>query len=240
MRTRDLKPGFFRNEELAALHPYARLLFQGLWCIADKKGRLKDSPALIKADLFPYENVPVAKHLVTLAEHGFIQRYEVGNFRGIWLPTFQQHQHPHPKEPGSVLPQSPAEPLPDHGEAVAGPLPDHGEAVASTRNGNDPSASVLLTPPPSIPSIPSGSSVPSVPSEPSSVKPARDNPLNFTDAEWSELVTAFPLSNVQGLWHEWVKWIEEEERAGRSKKPRNNLRAFKGFVRGKTTAAAAS
>ena len=44
MRTRLLKPGFFMNEELARLPVRARLLFAGLWCLADREGRLEDRP----------------------------------------------------------------------------------------------------------------------------------------------------------------------------------------------------
>lgn len=125
MRTRDLKPGFFRNEELAALQPYARLLYQGLWCMADKRGRLKDSIGLIKSDIFPHENVPVAKHLDALVAAGFVIRYESGNVRYLWLPTFRKNQHPHPKEPESVLPPAAEDPL----EYTDKPLPVHGKAA---------------------------------------------------------------------------------------------------------------
>ena len=38
MRARNLKPGFFKNETLAEIEPLGRLLFQGLWCMADREG----------------------------------------------------------------------------------------------------------------------------------------------------------------------------------------------------------
>ena len=99
MRTRDLKPAFFRDERLLDLPFHHRLLFAGLWCAADKKGRLKDQPKIIKADVFPSDNVPIEKMLTALAECRLIERYEALGLRCIWIPNFGKHQHPHPKEP---------------------------------------------------------------------------------------------------------------------------------------------
>src|SRR5512146_878511 len=111
MRTRDLRPGFFRNTELRSLPYEGRLLFAGLWCMADKRGRLKDDPALIKAEVFPSDNVKIDRLLTGLIDKGLIERYEAQGLRCIWIPTFHQHQHPHPKEPESVLPCCPSEPI---------------------------------------------------------------------------------------------------------------------------------
>src|SRR5262245_30051913 len=54
-RIRSIKPGFFRNEDLAAFPFQHRLLFAGLWLLADREGRLEDRPKRIHADLFPYD-----------------------------------------------------------------------------------------------------------------------------------------------------------------------------------------
>jgi len=43
-RTRSIKPAFFANEHLAELSAGTRLLFIGLWTIADKNGKLEDRP----------------------------------------------------------------------------------------------------------------------------------------------------------------------------------------------------
>src|SRR5215831_17520559 len=37
-RTRALKPGFFQNDVLADVEPLGRLLFAGLWTLADRAG----------------------------------------------------------------------------------------------------------------------------------------------------------------------------------------------------------
>ena len=103
-RARLLKPGFFANEELAALPAYARLLFAGLWTLADREGRLKDVSRCIDGQLFPYEEVDVDDLLTQLAKHRFIQRYQAGGQRYIQVSSFKKHQSPHIKEAGSVIP----------------------------------------------------------------------------------------------------------------------------------------
>ncbi len=104
MRSRSLKPGFFKNEVLAALGPYAQLLFEGLWCLADREGRLEDRPKRIKADTLPYFDVDVDEILDLLVSERFIVRYEVEGLRCIWIPTFKLHQNPHKNEKPSILP----------------------------------------------------------------------------------------------------------------------------------------
>lgn len=106
-RLRTLKPGFFANEALAALPHAARLLFAGLWTIADREGRLVDRPPYIRGQIFPYENAPVERLLAALEEAGFIVRYAVGGQRLIAIPTWRRHQHPHWGEADSQLPPPP-------------------------------------------------------------------------------------------------------------------------------------
>lgn len=104
MRARNIKPGFFRNEQLAECCAFARLLFEGLWCLADREGRLEDRPKRIRADVFPYDDVDVEELLDELAAQKLIVRYEAEGLRCIWIPTFLRHQHPLPKEKASELP----------------------------------------------------------------------------------------------------------------------------------------
>ena len=107
MRARSVKPGLFTNEQLADLPPLARLLFIGLWCLADKAGLLEDRPRRIKALVLPFDDVDVDELLKLLAASGFIRRYEVAGQRCIALPTFIRHQSPHPNEKLSGLPPPP-------------------------------------------------------------------------------------------------------------------------------------
>ncbi len=104
-RARNIKPSFFKNEDLSELSPYARLLFIGLWCLADREGLLEDRPKRIKGELFPYENVDVDKYLQDLHDTGFILRYEVDGNRYISIPKFADHQNPHHREAKSKLPK---------------------------------------------------------------------------------------------------------------------------------------
>lgn len=108
-RTRNLKPGFFKNDELAECSPWARLLFAGLWTLADRDGLLEYRPKKIKGELFPFDDVDVPELVAELHGRKFIVVYEVGGSSYLWLPTFKEHQRPHPKEPKSVLPQPPCE-----------------------------------------------------------------------------------------------------------------------------------
>jgi len=106
MRARNLKPGFFKNEELADLPFEARLLFAGLWCMADREGRIEDRPRRIKAEVFPYDDVDIEKLLEQLRTARSIVRYTVEGHDGgvIWIPTFKRHQNPHKNEKPSELP----------------------------------------------------------------------------------------------------------------------------------------
>jgi hypothetical protein len=106
-RSRNIKPGFFLNDDLAECDPLARLLFAGLWCIADREGRLEDRPKRIKIEVLPYDNCDVDELLNQLAKQGFILRYEVGGNRYIQIVNFLKHQNPHYKESESIIPSPP-------------------------------------------------------------------------------------------------------------------------------------
>jgi hypothetical protein len=67
MRIRTVKPEFWKDEELAKLTPWARLLFIGLWGLADKEGLLKDEPGRIKAEIFPYNRIRIEDLLAELS-----------------------------------------------------------------------------------------------------------------------------------------------------------------------------
>jgi len=91
-RIRTIKPEFFRHERLAELPPLCRLLFIGLWTLADRFGRLEDRPKRIKVEVLPYDSVDVDKLLAALAEAGFILRYRSGSTPYISIPAFEKHQ----------------------------------------------------------------------------------------------------------------------------------------------------
>ncbi len=103
-RARNIKPGFFQNENLVE-HPFeVRLLFIGLWTLADKKGRLEDRPKKIKMGVFPADDVNVEKGLALLCADKFIDRYEVNGVKYIQITNWEKHQAPHHTEKDSVIP----------------------------------------------------------------------------------------------------------------------------------------
>ena len=103
-RARNVKPGFFKNEDLAECSPLARLLFVGLWCIADRAGRLEDRPKRIRAEILPYDDGSVDDMLNELHQAGFILRYQAAGRRYIQVLNFGKHQNPHHREPESAIP----------------------------------------------------------------------------------------------------------------------------------------
>ncbi|CUJ51602.1 conserved phage C-terminal domain-containing protein [Achromobacter xylosoxidans] len=102
-RSRNIKPGFFKNEDLAECTPWARLCFAGLWCLADREGRLEDRPKRIKGELFPYDTVDVEPLLQELERFNFIHRYEIDGFKAIQILEFAKHQSPHYTEGKSTI-----------------------------------------------------------------------------------------------------------------------------------------
>ena len=102
-RARNIKPGFFKNEDLAECSLAARLCFAGLWTLADREGRLEDRPKRIKGELFPFDAFDVEPLLAELARHHFIVRYESDGVRAIQIPKFTDHQTPHYSEKPSVI-----------------------------------------------------------------------------------------------------------------------------------------
>ena len=103
-RARNIKPAFFENEVLAELEAFDRLLFIGLWCLADREGRLEDRPKRIKMSLFPCDSYDVAGGLASLERAGFVSRYEVEGFSVVEILNFSKHQNPHGSEKDSILP----------------------------------------------------------------------------------------------------------------------------------------
>jgi hypothetical protein len=115
MRSRNIKPGFFKNEALAEIDPpWGRLLFMGLWGLADREGRLIDRPGHIAVEVFPYDLATARLSIAQVEEmlgklskeasDPFILRYEKDGKKIIQIINFQKHQSPHNTEKASELP----------------------------------------------------------------------------------------------------------------------------------------
>ncbi len=112
-RIRYIKPDFFKDEDLADLPYETRIFYAGLWCQADKAGRLEDRPRRLKAEIFPYDNVDIERCLEQLSKlkcsskQPFINRYVIGEQRYIQILTWSDHQKPHHTEKESEIPPAP-------------------------------------------------------------------------------------------------------------------------------------
>lgn len=103
-RARNIKPGFYKNEDLAECSIWARYIFPGLWMLADREGRLEDRPKRIKGELLPFDGTEVEPLLQELARQGFISRYERRGIKTIQILKFKENQTPHHLEKPSLLP----------------------------------------------------------------------------------------------------------------------------------------
>lgn len=104
MRARNIKPNFYKNEDLANCSVWARYLCPGLWMLADRDGRLEDRPKRIKAELLAFDTVDAEPLLKELEQHGHILRYVVNGLPLIQILKFAKHQSPHHTEKKGVLP----------------------------------------------------------------------------------------------------------------------------------------
>ncbi|WP_233854271.1 hypothetical protein [Paraburkholderia sp. HD33-4] len=141
-RSRTVKGKFFSNESLGMMPPIGRLLFIGLWTLADRAGRLEDRPARIAAELFAYDHdvdgTTVDMLLATLDREGLIVRYEVNGARFIEVVKWTDHQHPHPREVESVIPPSGGQRrhTPTHVAGAPGQNLSNGAAAPTQHVGN--------------------------------------------------------------------------------------------------------
>ena len=142
MRSRNIKPGFFDNEVLAEGGPCVQILFSGLWCLADREGRLEDRPVRIKVKIFPYYEpfigltvgpplsnggpTVIERLIQILSEREFIKRYEVEGKRYIQILNFPKHQSPHNTEKASIIPKIPDSYNFNGGSTVNPPLSNGG------------------------------------------------------------------------------------------------------------------
>lgn len=150
-RARNIKPGFFANEDLAECDPLARLLFAGLWCLADREGRLEDRPKRIRAEILPYDMCDAEDLLNQLQDRGFILRYSHGEGRFIQVLKFNSHQNPHMKEAKSSIP-APGESVQTPVTSVAAPEEHQTSTVqAPNQNQKSPAESGSLIPDSLIP-----------------------------------------------------------------------------------------
>lgn len=94
-RIRSIKPEFFASEDVSELPFRARLTWIGLWTHCDDHGRAKDVTRLIKAAVWPLDDVTltdVEEDLDVLAGHGRIVRYSVDGRHYLAVVNWHVHQ----------------------------------------------------------------------------------------------------------------------------------------------------
>lgn len=104
MRRREISPEFWTDEKVVGITDAAKLLFIGLWNLADREGRLEDKPLTIGFKVRPWAPSEVGGLLDELGAAGLVRRYEAAGGRFLWIPKFAEHQRIHPKEMGSRIP----------------------------------------------------------------------------------------------------------------------------------------
>ena len=100
-RIRTIKPEFFTSEDVVVLSAFARLLYVGLWCEADREGRLRWRPLTFKMRYLPADGVDISALCGELVAQGLVVLYGDGL---AYIPSFTTHQHINPREAASVLP----------------------------------------------------------------------------------------------------------------------------------------
>jgi hypothetical protein len=166
-RIRTIKPGFFESEDVSVLPLRARLTWIGLWTQCDDHGRTKDNARLIKARIWPLDDVTlrdVEDDLITLAAEGRIVRYEVDGKRYLAVVNWRNHQTINRPSPSNIPPpvDNPVDMAVTSGNATHVPLTEdsrnahvrkgrEGKGKEGTRasppTGRTPEPTVTLAPP---------------------------------------------------------------------------------------------
>lgn len=120
-RIRSVKPEFWADEDLAAQTSRdARLLYIGLWNLADEHARLRGDPRFVKGQVFAYDDdlspADVERLTDELVAAGKVQRYRSGSSTYLFLPNLAKHQR---LEAGKVESRLPAPPDPSEPALVA-------------------------------------------------------------------------------------------------------------------------
>lgn len=236
-RARNIKPGFFKNEDLADCSLGARLCFAGLWTLADREGRLEDRPKRIKAELFPFDSFDVEPLLAELEAHGFLIRYQIEGGKFIQIPKFTTHQSPHYSEkPSSIKPPQ----LPEFSGKICETLLDDSEKNTPLRGVRNPLNPDSLNPdsPNVLPPVETAS-------KPRTPRPRRElktlaQYLEACKAEGKKPVP--PEASIRGYCRDagiademlqigWIVFKDRHLNAQKDKRYKNWLQAFENSVK---------
>ncbi len=235
-RARNIKPGMYKNEDLAECSIWARFIFPGLWMLADREGRLEDRPKRIKAELLAFDSQDVEPLLNELQARKFLVRYRNPDGSFIQISKFEKHQTPHYSEKPSVIKPPGFQESPAHeGTKTPGTLQEKESKSQSSRGVRNPltpdslnpdsglsdfptADSRILTPVPTEPVAPGVASAPPVVARPKAKsKPKPESPSAATWEAYAEAYEARysspPVRNekVNGQLAQVVKRLGSDE-----------------------------
>lgn len=115
-RIRSVHPGLFTDEAYMSLSMAAKAALPGLWTECDDAGVFEWKPIVIKAKIFPADNVDMSAILGELQEVNCLRIVEVDgrkyglirNFRKWQRPEKPKHRHPLPDDCRSYVGLSPS------------------------------------------------------------------------------------------------------------------------------------
>ncbi len=95
-RIRTIKPEFWVSESVGQLSRNARLLFIGLWSLADDSGRLRGALAMVSGALFPYDldaREAIGEWMGELIDRGMVRAYTgPDDLSYLDIPNWSKHQ----------------------------------------------------------------------------------------------------------------------------------------------------
>ncbi len=206
LKTRMIRPEFWTDEKIVLLTPYARLLFIGLWQLADDDGRFEWAAGRIKLQLFPADDLDIGPFWAELGGSGLVTQYSVGGKDYGSIPNFLKHQKIHPDRP-SRLPPPPANSGPvraglgEFGPVRAGFLPKKSLSLPS------PSPSPIPDSEKTPPTPPSGGEAASPPGGGSASPPVKFSPRKAEGRRKPEPLPDLPLPfdsiEFGAVWADW-------------------------------------
>jgi hypothetical protein len=107
-RIRTIKPQYFRHEEIFEAEKRSgmplRVIYAGLWTVADREGRFEWKPRILKLDVAPFDDLDFEAALVVLCQIGVIAKYAVKSKTYAHIPSWHKHQQVNVREAKSTIP----------------------------------------------------------------------------------------------------------------------------------------
>lgn len=110
-KIRSIKPEAFTSLTLGQVERGIRWTFAGLWTECDDAGRMVWDPRLVKAALYPIDDIitaaVVADDVAQLQRIGAVHIYQIADKQYLHIPAWSEHSHPNRIYP-SRLPACPS------------------------------------------------------------------------------------------------------------------------------------